>query len=317
VIKEIEVKVYGIDEKATLGIFSPSEPITNDRKDRFEKGLSCLLDQGFDLRIAKNAMNNDYYSAGTIEERVSDISELLRDQDVNALIASWGGKSCNQLLEDINFEEIVQYRKPILAFSDGCVLLNTITAKTGVFTFHGPNVAGKMYETKHANLDLIRKDIDSSGINILGNTSIVNPVVLRHGTASGRLFGGNLSTFTLGAVSPSLINEFKGGIFFWESLGEPTQIVHQYLQCLRNAGLFENISAMVIGDYFTQDDLEYKRRPSQDMLMDVCRGFNFPIYCARTFGHPGDLENPIIPIGPVASLDTKIGSLVLEEEVCI
>lgn len=309
------MKVKGLKTGAKIGIFSPSEPITEERIVRFEKGVGILKSKGFGTQISLNAMNSLYYSAGTVNDRANDISQLIMDDSVSALMASWGGKSCNQLINAINYSEIAEKRKPILAFSDGCVLLNAITAKTGLFTFHGPNVAGKMFETKHSNLALIRSDVENKNSNLLGDVSSTESKVIKKGVSQGKLFGGNLSTFTLGLGGNNLLKEFKGGIFFWESLGEPIQIVHQYLQCLRNMGLFDTLSGMVIGDYITNDEFIYRRRPPEEMLLEVTKGYNFPVLYARTFGHPGELENPIIPIGPVSELNTMTKSLSLMEEV--
>lgn len=309
------MKVKSISSASKIGIFSPSEPITQDREDRFKRGLNVLRSNGYQCVLGKNVYLSHYYMAGTISQRVGDIHELCENNEVDALIASWGGKSCNQILSEIDYEIVFNSRKPIMAFSDGCVLLNAITEVTGLNTFHGPNVAGKMFETRHSNLKLLHVDTDYNSVNILGNIKKSEYKVIKSGTTQGRLFGGNLSTFVLGLVGSKYMPRFNNGVFFWESMGQKPQIVHQYLTCLRNAGLFDRLGGMVIGDFITEENEDYKVRRPFEMIEDVTDGFNFPILYSRTFGHPRELENPIIPIGATAELSTDSISLTLCEGV--
>jgi muramoyltetrapeptide carboxypeptidase len=305
-----------LHHKGTIGIYSPSEPITEERVPRFEKGISVLKSHGFIAKYGVNALTRNAYMAGTIKERVEDINALLTARDVNAIMASWGGKSCNQLLPYLDYKLIAKQRKPIMGFSDICVLLNSITYRTGLITFHGPNVAGKLYETKHSDLSLLIEPFKTiKDWNLLGNVEDVNTMVLRSGSAKGRLFGGNLSTFTLGFLGAIDIRRFDGCIFFWESGGEEIQIVDQFLNCLRNAGLFERLAGMIIGDFIKPDTAAYKKRDPFEMLGEILGRYKFPVLYCPTFGHPPELENPIIPIGALCSLDAKGKRLALLEPV--
>jgi muramoyltetrapeptide carboxypeptidase len=312
------MKVNRTQKDKYIGIFSPSEPITQSRIERLNKGTNELLMHNFKFKFSKNSLAQYYYCAGTIKERIEDIHELLADNEVSALLTSWGGKSCNQLISLINYELIQDQKKPILGFSDGCVLLNAITAITGLFTFHGPNVAGKLYETKHADLDILTNENYDRNLNLLGDVNLVEHRVLKAGSAQGRTFGGNLSTFSLGIVGTKYMPNFKeGGIFFWESASDRPQIVHQYLQFLRNAGIFDNLKGMVVGDFIVSEDSDYKKRDPFEMILEVCEGYNFPILYCPTFGHDGTLENPILPIGTLCELSTKESSLHLLENILL
>lgn len=298
-----------------LGIFSPSEPITTDRRARFEQGLEVIRSHGFTVRFGDNAFSHVAYMAGTISQRINDIHDLADDRDVDALFGSWGGKSCNQLLPHLNFEKLGSARKPILGFSDVCVLLNAVSGRTGLITFHGPNVAGKMYETRHADLELLRRGSFKNRTNLLGDPSIVDVRELRSGRVEGALFGGNLSTFVLGLVGSEYMPNPAGAIFFWESGGEAPQIVDQHLQCLRNAGVFDRLGGMVIGDFIRDEPTEYKQRDPFDMIMSVLEPYDFPVVYCPTFGHLSHLENPILPIGARCSLDSGAMALSLVERV--
>jgi muramoyltetrapeptide carboxypeptidase len=209
-------------------------------------------------------------------------------------------------------------RKPIVTFSDGCVLLNAITAKTGLITFHGPNVAGKLDESNHASLDLLRgRNVDKGEFPAFGNSARAFWECWREGQATGRLYGGNLSTFVLGLVGTRFLDISDSVIFFWENVGDSPQIIHQYLTCLVNAGWFDRVAGMVVGDLIINplpEGSEWKRRSAQAAVLQALAGFNFPIAHCPTFGHRS-LENPIVPIGATCVLDTDGRSATVVDRV--
>lgn len=308
------IKCKKIQKNSTVGVYSPSEPITDNRRPRLEDGIKPLENNGFSVKYSKNAFNNYYYMAGTPEERALDINNLVKDDEVDFLLASWGGKSCNQILQLLDYDSIKNARKPILGFSDGCVLINAITAKTGLFTIHGPNVAGKLHETKHSDFQILRQAEYTQ--NILGDTqSVSGSKVINGGKSQGRLMGGNLSTFVLGLLGSEYLPRFEKGIFFWESAGETPQIIDQYLTALINAGFFQQVTGMVIGDFIRDETESYKERDPFDVIKELFKDYSFPIIHTPTFGHPGHLENPAIPIGPMCELDSDNATLSLLENI--
>lgn len=304
-----------IDQGDCIGIFSPSEPLLDSRMERFQKGINVLVDNGFKIKYGEHYRDKYYYMAGKVNERLLDIMNLITDKEVNALIASWGGKSCNQLVRYLDYNKIYFERKPIFGFSDACVILNAITSKTGLVTFHGPNVAGKMYETKHSDLNIVRYDYFKEGINLLGNSMSVNSKVIKEGICEGRLYGGNLDTFILGLLGSEYFPNMRRNILFIESAGKTPQLVDQYFHALKNAGVFDHLGGLIIGDFIYEEVDSYKDIDPFEMLRNIFSECNFPIIHCPTFGHPSDLENPIFPLGSLCKLDTKSNSLTLLEKI--
>jgi muramoyltetrapeptide carboxypeptidase len=307
------IKVNKVGKGATIGVFSPSEPIIEKRISRFNTGISILESNGFKVRLATNALKATNYTAGSVSDRVSDIHELLMSNDVDVLVSSWGGKSCNQLINHINYDLIKEKRKALLGFSDACVLLNNITSKTGLVTFYGPNVIGKLDETEHESMTILNGDFFQG--NILGKVECVDSQIIQNGSIEGKLIGGNLSTFVLGVVSSDIPDSyFDGAIFFWEDASNSAQIINQYLTAISNRGIFKRIAGMVIGDFITEDINEWKRTNDFTSIKQVLGENKFPVLYTPTFGHR-KLENPIIPIGAKCKLDTKSYSLKLLETI--
>lgn len=287
----------------TIGVFAPSEPLWGDRRTRLEAGERLLHDEGFMIRRSKNLFAEHFDSAGTVEQRLEDIQELLGDPSVHALGGAWGGKSANELIEGLDYDRCLKTAKPIFGFSDVGVILNAITAKTGLITFFGPNIVGKLDESSNCDLSLMKDPEHGKGKNpFLNNAQNKVWDVIIPGEGSGRLFGGNLSTFVLGLTGSTLFKPMVGCVFFWESAGETPQIIKQHLYCLRNSGFLYKISAMVIGDVRWPQD-GYDHQPIESVIEEVLRGIDIPVFRCPTFGH-ASLPNPIIPIGAMMSFSS-------------
>jgi muramoyltetrapeptide carboxypeptidase len=139
-----------------------------------------------------------------------------------------------------------------MGFSDITVLLNCVTAKTGLVTFHGPNNAGQLGQSAWSDLRCLFPGFPWTEIDLLaGARDLAESQVLREGSARGRLFGGNLNCFVLGVVMSKIeLSFFDGGIFFWEEIGLTPRQIDQFLTALVNIGSMDKISGMVVGDFF-------------------------------------------------------------------
>lgn len=238
---------------------------------------------------------------------------MLENNDVEILLASWGGKSSNQLVSYLDYDLILKKRKPILGFSDPCTILNHISAKTGLITFYGPNVVGKLNETEYSNLNIFKQDIING--NLLARNDYKDFKAIKNGKAIGRLVGGNLSTFVLGVVLSDIPKEyFNEKILFWEEIGLPPQLIDQYLTSLVNYGVMERINGMIIGDFITEDPINWKNFNNFSLIKRVMKNFEIPILYAPIFGHK-NTTNPIFPINALCSLDTNKMSLELIENI--
>lgn len=305
-----------IAEGAEIGVFSPSEYLTPKFRELVDNGAELLRKHGFRPKFAANYLACDDIRAGTADQRIADINELLDATGVQALMASWGGKACSHLIAKLPYESFLKQRKPMLGFSDITVLLNCLTAKTGVVTFHGPQNVARLDRTAWADLRCLFADFPWPEVNLLaGAAQLDQSAVLRRGLSSGRLFGGNLSCFVLGVILSRIdLSFFDGGIFFWEEVGLTPRQIDQLLTSLVNCGFMDRISGMVIGDFIAEESEEQRRSNPIDSVMNALSGFEFPIIYAPCFGHK-QLENPIFPIGPVASLDTSAFSLRINDQI--
>lgn len=75
----------------TIGIVSPSGPVTENLKDSFYKGIKFFQSLGFKVKIAKNVFNNSLGYSARPKEKADDINSMFADEEVNAIVCSQGG----------------------------------------------------------------------------------------------------------------------------------------------------------------------------------------------------------------------------------
>lgn len=306
---------FGLEKGDTLGAYSPSDALIGERALRIERGVDVLREAGFAVRFGRNAFAKRGVSAGSPEEREEDIVELVGDPCVRGLIATHGGKSCIDLINvGLPWELLRIKRKPILGFSDVSILLNAVTAKTGLITFYGPNVLSRITHSRWADLrSLTTGSQEFCSMRVLQRSDATAAV--KPGTAIGQLFGGNLECFVYGLIVTGFdLSAFHGGIFFWESSGMSAASVYQSLTALSISGFLGKIEGMIIGDAFLEQRTDRASRDENLLAVALaCAEHKFPILYMPVFGHRDDTDNPIIPIGCLAKIVAEDGLVELME----
>ena len=134
------IKPKRLQKGDTVAIVSPSGGVSEELKGQFNNGVKFLEGLGLKVKIGRNALGRYYYSSGTAEQRMNDIHEAFSDREVKAVIMSIGGSVANGLLDGLDFELIKNNPKIFSGISDGTTLLDPIFSKTGLITYHGPDL---------------------------------------------------------------------------------------------------------------------------------------------------------------------------------
>lgn len=289
----------------TIGVFSPSEPIIPERVIKINKSIEYLNKLGFRVLLGKNYKKRNYYMAGSVDERIEDVNDLLNNDEVGAILGSWGGKNANQLIPYLDYKLIFEKKKPFIGFSDGTCLANAIYGKAKLINFLGPNILGKLDESDFSDfisirepnkeLVLIRKEYDKE--------------IIKSGVCRGRLFGGTINSFVMGVLNTQYEPDFNGGIFFVESGSRSPQDLDQILTYVINSKKLDNISGLIICNYDNcVDKRDWGGRAPLEIYKEKFKNFDIPIIHTPVIGH-GKQINPILPVGALCELDANEGVL--------
>lgn len=283
-----------------IGLVCSSEPIYFP--ERLEGGITELESLGFECILGKHVKKHYKYMAGTDQERAEDINFMFSDQSINGIITITGGSSANRVLPYLDYKLIRDNPKIFLGISDISVLLNAIHAKTKLVTFHGPYVLFGICEMSDYNREYFKKALMQS--NPVGIIREYAPrKVLKEGKVSGQLIGGNLSSIR-SIIGTPYEPDWRGKILFWEEYKTEPHNIDRIFSHLKLAGVLEKIVGLISGNLAMCQEKKYAGRSFEieEIIMDHCRDYNFPIMTNLDFGH--NCQNITIPLGIRGTIDT-------------
>lgn len=287
------MKAKALKKGDLIGIFSPSSWV---EKDKVEKARIFLEKEGYRVFIHPQTLNRFHQSAGTDAEKIAALNELLADKNIKAIFAAGGGNFAMHLLDALDYKLVRKNPKILMGFSDVTTLLNAFHSKTGLVTFHGPVLTWLPEQSR---------PLYEFNMKVLAGKTPPYPMqaarILRRGSATGKLVGGNLSLFHLlpGTATPP---KTKGAILFLEDVNEELNQIDRMFGHLKRMGVLDHISGLVCGAFtdlkdtgkkpfgFTLDDIVLRHIGERDI----------PIIMDAPFGHTDILH--IFPIGVPAQL---------------
>jgi muramoyltetrapeptide carboxypeptidase len=271
-------------------------------------------------QFGRNVRKRTGYLGGTVEERLHDLHEMFRDDDVKGVFAIRGGYGSGQLLDGIDYDLIRRNPKIFVGYSDITTLHLAIQKRTGLVTFHGPVALSGFsdYTVEHFRRALF----ETKPLGTLSNppeTNLLRPEhtyrTIRPGTASGRLIGGNLSLIAATMGTPFEIDT-RGRILFLEDVGEQPYSIDRMLTQLRLAGKLQAAAGIVFGECSECVPREFQPSFAStlslgEVLDDILGKLKIPVFTGLTIGHTKDQLT--LPIGVMASMDAEGGTLTIEE----
>jgi len=294
----------------TIGVFSPSTPITKFCPKRHARAKEFLEGKGFKIKEGKLTGKSDYYRSGSIEERAEELNELIRDPEVRCIMSAIGGMNSNSLLPYIDYKAFEKDPKVIIGYSDVTAILMGIYAKTGIKTYYGPAFVASFGEMEPYNEmtyryfeDILMDDnkgyvyempefwteefIDWETQEREKDRNKNEWLTLKEGTVEGRLIIGNLNT--MGGIwgSPYMPEIKDGDILFIEDSLCDIATVERSFAHLKVSGFFDRIGGLILGKHELFKDGGTGRK-SYEVLREVLGDYDFPflaeVDCCHT--HP-------------------------------
>ncbi len=308
------IKPPKLNKGDKVGIIAPSDSLLN--KEAFKKGVKVLENFGFEVIFGKNLFKrHGDYMAGTDKERADGVNKMFADKSMKGIFCLAGGSSSNRLLPLIDFDNIKKNPKVFVGFSDITTLLLAIYKKTGLVTFHGPNVTNPAFLSNFSQKSLFKIISEAKPTGKVIQKSRWN--TLKAGKeVTGNLIGGTLEMM-VNLAGTEYLPDFNNSILFWEEYGEPVEDIDMMFQHLRLTGALGKIKGMIIGKektMFSQSEYRHPLKLKQ-VILEITKSFNFPIISDADFGHVPDFIT--FPIGIKAKLNLRDASLELLEPAVV
>ena len=293
----------------TLGIVAPAGPV---KRERLERGLARLGD-AFRIRLAPSLTAPREpvasYLAASDDTRAAELTAMLADPDVRAIVLARGGYGLMRILPRLDPDLVRRDPKPIVGFSDATALLAWAYA-AGVRGIHGPMIAqlGELPDADIAALVAMLTEPRAPG---------ERPWALAahgRGTHRGHLVAANLTLASMLVGTPWPL-PLGGAIALLEEVGEKPYELDRYLTQLALTGALADTRAVVLGDLTRCTDANPPTGvpdPADAALATILeRLAALPVAVGAPIGH--GTRNEPVPFGAACELDLDRGVFAIRD----
>jgi muramoyltetrapeptide carboxypeptidase len=247
------------------------------------------------------------YLAGHDRDRLNDLNRALRDPKIDGIWCLRGGYGILRILDAVDYDALSRLPKVIIGYSDVTALHAAVQRRCSLVTFHGPTAREMLTDFSRDSFQraVIRR-VDSCGTAVLARE-------INAGTAEGRLVGGNLAVLSSLAGTP-FAPDFTDSILVLEDIHEPVYRIDRMLQQLRLTGALSGCRGIAFGECVRcPEDAGGVGRPLDEVLGELAHALGIPCVAGIPVGHIPDQWT--IPLGAIATLDTKARSLTVTSYV--
>jgi muramoyltetrapeptide carboxypeptidase len=302
----------------TVGVVAPATAVFQDvEADIARESLEAL---GLKVQFGRHLRDRHGYLAGEDKARAEDINRFFADASIAAVLPIRGGWGSARVLPYLDFDVIKRNPKILMGYSDITALHNSIQAKTGLVTFHGPNGGGRwdawsvewvkkiLFGAEAVTMDNPK---DLSARNAL--TQVDNRTrTITPGKARGRMMGGNLTVLTAILGSP-YVPDYSGAILFLEDVQENLYRIDRMLTSLKLAGILDKAKGVVFGtcSQCGPGNDNYAALTMEEILADHIKSLGVPAWQGAMIGH--DQPQWTVPFGLDVDIDATACTVTMAE----
>ena len=263
-----------------LALVSPASPFGLEE---FDRGVDEIRRLGFEPVYDDSVFARQRYVSGSAAVRAAAIHGAWRDPSIAGLIAVRGGYGSAQVLPLLDRDEARRACKPFIGYSDLTAMLTFLTLGCDLISFHGPMLAGRLargaagYDADTFIKALCKREP-------MGELAAPALESVRPGEAAGPLLGGTLTQLLASLGTPFAFAPPAGYVLFLDEVAERPYRLDRMVTQLRQAGLVERASAVVIGELPKCDE------PSGDptaraVMAELFADFPGPVVIGFPSGH--------------------------------
>ena len=277
-----------------IEILAPAKSIEKTRVDAAVKTLKAM---GFSVRVSKYCLGSYNYFSGTISERLSDFQNAIDDDEVKAILCARGGYGCVQIVDKIQWANMLRNPKWIIGFSDVSVFHQKLWGM-GIKSIHG-TMPLNFSDNSVESLSTLKSALTTNSYSIKSKQTKHD----KAGSAKAILIGGNLSIlYSLLGTDDHV--DYNNSILFIEDLSEPIYHLDRMLYALSKAGVLSRIKGLVVGGMTDMTDTAVPfGMVYEEVILSHFEYRNIPLCFNFPAGHVND--NRAIIIGSEAELNVS------------
>ncbi|MBX2810343.1 MAG: LD-carboxypeptidase [Myxococcales bacterium] len=281
-----------------VGVFAGSGPV---HPEQLSAGLRVLEKAELTVVLSPGLTERQGFLAGSDEDRITRIHNLLDRQDVDILIAARGGYGLNRIVSRLDMERFRQTQKLVVGFSD-VTALHTQLLSTGLRGIHGP-VVTQLARLPPDHLTMLVQTMTGAPPPLQAK----GPVIV-DGVAEGPLWGGNLAVFSALIGTPALQLPSHGFLLLLEDVGETTYRIDRLLTQLEMAGVLSRASGIILGDFAACCPAQADHQTLAEVLEERLGRLSIPVLAGAPIGHAH--QNHPVVLGAPHRLSTYDRTLI-------
>ena len=227
------------NDKIALVVCSNGKNIED--KERLEKLESILVEMGLVPVFTKYIYKDKFGRGAKAQVRAEELMSFYKNKEIKAIFDISGGDIANEILEYLDYDVIKENYKLFFGYSDLTTVLNALVSKTNEIDY--------LYQILNIlESDRIRENFEDT---FLKNNQIlfdVNWKFFQGNSIEGRVVGGNIRCF-LKLAGTKYFPEVDNKVLFIEGLGTSIEGLVTHLAQLKQIGVFDKISGLLIGTF--------------------------------------------------------------------
>jgi muramoyltetrapeptide carboxypeptidase len=299
-----------------VGLIAPGGAMTDEQIERAVRNIESLgmrVKPGANLRLRRG----NY--AGMVFQQLDDLHAMVEDREVRAVWGGRGGSGGSAMLPGIRYDLLRRHPKALIGFSDVTALHLAIHRRAGLVTFHGPAGISTFSDYSSEHLRAVLMDPQPTFTIRMAEENrrraqeqpAYAERVIRPGTATGRLVGGNLAVLSALTGTPYAA-EMRGRLVFLEEVGEvPYRINRMLTQLVQGNGLGQAAGVMLGVFSRCEAPPGEASLTLAETVTDQLGALPTPSVYGFSFGHIA--HHFTIPLGVRARLDTEARTVTLLE----
>lgn len=261
-----------------------------------QPAVRMIEEWGLKVRLGKNIFKSHLIFAGTDEERLSDLQEMINDRDIKVIFCARGGYGASRIVDRVDFSALAGNPKWIVGFSDVTSLL-TVGAAMNFQALHALMPFQYNQIEYRASVESVRKALFGQRYDLRAAAHPLNV----YGAAYAPVTGGNI---TILCASLGIRNAFetRGKILLLEEVEEYLYRLDRLMVHLKRAGKLENLAAVVVGHMTHMQDNETPYgKNAYEIIHEHVGSLGIPVCFGFPSGHEPD--NMAIPFDIPARLN--------------
>ena len=280
------------NDKIALVVCSNGKNIED--KDRLEKLESILVEMGLVSIFTKYIYKDKFGRGAKAQVRVEELMSFYKNKEIKAIFDISGGDIANEVLDYLDYDVIKRNYKPFFGYSDLTTVLNALVSKTNEINY--------LYQILNIiESDKIRENFEDTFLKNNQTLFGVKWKFLQGSSVEGEVIGGNIRCF-LKLAGTRYFPEVENKVLFIEGLGTSIEGLVTHLAQLKQIGVFDKISGLLIGT-FTKIEKEI----SEEELFELVKDYipeHLPVVKTSEVGHAKDSK--VLKIGEMMNIKNEL-----------